>query len=226
MNPPPGPPGAPGFVRISGTAAPLLRDNIDTDAIIRSSDIDRPTRSGFGEKLFAGWRHGPDPAAGNPVFVLDDPRYRAAAILLTGNNFGCGSSREAAVWALLDHGIRAVVATGFGSIFHANCVVNGLVPVLLPAADLSELAAQAADAAVTSAPTVIEIGPVTAVVIAPNGRRFPFGLIPLHREALLSGLDAIDLTMRRQVDIEAFEARDRAARPWNHSLRRSTDRTH
>ena len=131
------------FVRIEGIAAPLHRPNIDTDAIVPSREITSPGREGYGEKLFAPWRYlGPDRRE-NPDFVLNRVPFRAAPILIAGDNFGCGSSREMAVWALRQFGIRVVVAPSFGAIFRSNCLRNGILPVVLPAATVTGLAARA-----------------------------------------------------------------------------------
>ena len=125
------------FVRVEGIAAPLHRANIDTDAIIPSREITSPGREGYGEKLFSPWRYlGPDRRE-NPDFVLNRAPFRAAPILIAGDNFGCGSSREMAVWALRQFGIRAIVAPSFGAIFRANCMRNGILPVVLPAATVA-----------------------------------------------------------------------------------------
>jgi 3-isopropylmalate/(R)-2-methylmalate dehydratase small subunit len=197
------------FVRIEGIAAPLHRPNIDTDAIIPSREITSPGREGYGEKLFAPWRYlGPDRRE-NPEFVLNRAPFRAAPILIAGDNFGCGSSREMAAWALRQFGIRVVVAPSFGAIFRSNCLRNGILPVVLPAATVAVLAvrAEAGDLALS-----VDLG--TCLVTTPDGASHAFAVEARERQMMLEGLDDIALTLRRKGEIEAFQARDREARPW------------
>jgi 3-isopropylmalate/(R)-2-methylmalate dehydratase small subunit len=198
-------------VRIEGFAAPLLRDNIDTDTIIPSRDITSPSREGFGPKAFAPWRYLSPGGPENPEFVLNRGPWRQAAILIGGRNFGCGSSREMAVWALAQFGLKAVVAASFGAIFRQNCVRNGLVPVELPHAVVARLAEQAADEA---KPLSLVIDVQAQVLIEPDNTRHAFALDTADHETLLTGLDAIDRTWQHRAVIEAFEARDRLLRPW------------
>ena len=127
------------FSRVTGPAAPLLLDNIDTDAIIPSRETKSVSRAGYGEKLFANWRYEPGTRTEKPDFVLNQPPYRGAVVLLAGHNFGCGSSREAAAWSLVQFGIRCVVASSFGAIFRTNSIRNGLLPVALDATDVRTL---------------------------------------------------------------------------------------
>ena len=193
-------------------AAPLLLANIDTDAIIPSREMKTVGKTGLKDGLFAGWRYtqigGREP---RPDFALNQPEYAGAAVVLGGDNFGCGSSREHAVWALKEYGFRAVIAPGFNPIFFGNCVRNGVVPVVLPREAVEALAAQVqADPARNQVGVDLERQRVTA----PDGAEYPFTLTEEHRLALLHGLDAIDLTLRHRDDIDAFVARDRAARPW------------
>ena len=197
------------FTRETGVLAPLLRDNVDTDAIIPSREMRSVGKDGLAEGLFAGWRY---TAIGsrdaNPDFVLNRPRYAGARFLLSGLNFGCGSSREHAAWALAEYGIRAIIARSFNPIFFGNCVRNGIVPVHLPAEAIEALGIHvenAPDPSITVDLTVCE-------VIAAG--TYPFSLDTEAREMLLHGLDPIALTLRFAADIEAFRATDRELRPW------------
>jgi 3-isopropylmalate/(R)-2-methylmalate dehydratase small subunit len=195
--------------RIEGIAAPLLRDHIDTDVIIPSRDITSPAREGFGAKLFAPWRYLAPGGPENPDFVLNREPWRRAAILIAGHNFGCGSSREMAVWALVQFGIRSVVAPSFGAIFRDNCVRNGLLPVALPAATVAALAATA-----QAQPAGWCVDLRACTLRTPDGTLHAFAFDAHEREQLLAGLDAIDLTWQQRTQIEAFEAADRLRRPW------------
>jgi 3-isopropylmalate/(R)-2-methylmalate dehydratase small subunit len=200
------------FERLTSVAAPLLRANVDTDAIIPSREMRSVAKSGLAEGLFAGWRYtaigGREP---NPQFVLNQPAYAGAQILLSGENFGCGSSREHAVWALLEFGIRAVIAPSFSPIFYSNCIRNGVLPVRLPAAAVAAIATAIAEDPQAQKLTV---DLVERRVLAPDGRIHSFTIEPEAREMLLEGLDAIDLTFKSRDDIAAFETRDRLQRPW------------
>ena len=197
------------FTVHSGVAAPLLRINIDTDAIIPSREMKRVSKTGLCDGLFAGWRYtAPGGREPQPDFVLNQPVYAQASILLAGVNFGCGSSREHAVWALKEYGFRAVVAPSFGAIFYNNCIRNGLLPVELP-----EDAVQAlADASERGAPLRVDLE--HCCVEAAGGRVFRFVIQPALREMLLEGLDPVALTLKLQPQIDAFQAADRQARPW------------
>ena len=202
------------FTTHRGVAVPLLRNNIDTDSIIPSRDIRQVSKNGLGTSLFSNWRYlydgdrrtGPDPA-----FVLNDPAYTSATILLAGENFGCGSSREQAVWALMDFGIRVIIAPGFGEIFYNNCFENGLLPVRLAMHIVNDLAKQ-----VTEDPPVrmLEIRLTDCTVTAPDGKHYSFEIEAMRRQMLLEGLDAIAMTQRYAQAIEAFETQDRRKRPW------------
>lgn len=200
------------FRRMTAVAAPILRENIDTDIIIPSREMKSVGKQGLAEGLFAGWRYtaigGREP---NPEFVLNKPEYANTRFILGGSNFGCGSSREHAAWALAEYGIRAVVAPSFNPIFRGNCVRNGIVPVELSADAIAELAAQVE---ANPAANQITIDLEACVVHAPDGRELPFSLEPEAREMLLEGLDAIEITLKRRAEIVAFRAADRAARPW------------
>jgi len=197
---------------LTAVAAPLLRDNIDTDAIIPSREMKTVSKTGLADGLFAGWRYtaigGREP---DPAFVLNQPAYAGARILLGGVNFGCGSSREHAVWALHEHGIRAVIAPSFAPIFAANCIRNGIAPVRLSA---EAVAALAAHVAVDPPSRLITVDIAGGEVRAGERLRYPFTLDAESRDMLLEGLDAIDLTLKHRADIDAFLVRDRTARPW------------
>jgi 3-isopropylmalate/(R)-2-methylmalate dehydratase small subunit len=200
--------------RIEGLAAPLLRDNIDTDIIIPSRDITSPSREGFGVKLFAPWRYDGPGGAEQADFILNKAPWRRASILIAGHNFGCGSSREMAVWALWQFGFRCVIASSFGAIFQNNCIRNGLLPVCLPHAVLSRWAAAA-----LAAPLTLVVDLQSCEVVARMGphqaeERHTFHIEAQDREMLLTGLDAIARTWQHRSAIEAFEATDRIRRPW------------
>lgn len=198
------------FVRLTAVAAPLLRDNIDTDAIIPSREMTSVGKTGLADGLFAGWRYasigGRRPSAG---FVLNDPTFAAAQILLTGANFGCGSSREHAAWALAEYGFRAIVAPSFNPIFRGNCVRNGIVPVEQPAVAIAAIAAWVKQDAAGYRVTV-DLKALTLLADAP--RRF--AIDEEAREMLLHGLDPIGLTLRQTDKIAAFRAADARIRPW------------
>jgi 3-isopropylmalate/(R)-2-methylmalate dehydratase small subunit len=196
----------------TGVAAPLLRSNVDTDAIIPSREMKSVSKRGLAEGLFAGWRYtqvgGREP---DPAFVLNRPDYAGASVLLAGENFGCGSSREHAVWALAEYGFRAVIAPSFAPIFEGNCVRNGVLPARLPAAAIAQLAAAVAGDP-QHRPLTVDLH--NRRVSGPAGLGFDFEIAPEPRALLLEGLDAIELTLRDRAAIEDFLARDRAARPW------------
>lgn len=200
------------FTRLTAVAAPLIRDNIDTDAIIPSREMRSVGKTGLADGLFAGWRYtaigGRTP---DPDFVLNAPDYVGARILLAGENLGCGSSREHAAWALAEYGFRALVAPSFNPIFHGNCVRNGIVPVMLPADAIAELAAAILPDPQT-APITIDLPDQR--VTSPDGASFEFPIGEEAKAMLIGGLDAIDLTLQSRVAIEQFIAADRVARNW------------
>jgi 3-isopropylmalate/(R)-2-methylmalate dehydratase small subunit len=198
------------FTTITGVAAPLLRANIDTDMIIPVQRLVGSGRDGLGAHAFERFRFRPD-GGENPDWPLNQPAYRGAPILLAGPNFGCGSSREGAVWALLGLGVRCVVAPSFGDIFHNNCFQNGVLPVVLPEEAIRRIAAET-EAAPGNARTTVNLE--RQVVVTPSGEAIPFAVDPRRRAALLEGLDEVALTLRRAGEIEDWQARDRAARPW------------
>lgn len=187
------------FTRLSSIAAPLLRDNVDTDAIIPSREMRTTGRTGLADGLFAPWRYlDVDARVPDPAFVLNRPEFAAAQILLGGANFGCGSSREHAVWALAEWGIKCVIAESFAPIFENNCMRNGLLPVRLDRATVEAMAGRA---------VTVDLAAQTA-----DGHRFEIGAEA--KEMLLKGLDAIDLTLQHADAIRAWQMRDRAERPW------------
>lgn len=194
---------------IEGIAAPLLRPNIDTDTLIPSREITSPGRDGYGEKLFAPWRYLGTGREENPEFVLNRAPFRQAKILIAGNNFGCGSSREMAVWALQQFGLRCLIAPSFGAIFRSNCVRNALLPVELSAPTVAALGAAAEPGGLW-----LRVDLHAQQVVEPGGRSHAFHIDAAEREMLLSGQDAIDLTWQSRAQIEAFEAVDRERRPW------------
>ena len=202
------------FFTHTGIAAALLRANIDTDAIIPSREMKTVSKTGLADGLFAGWRY-LDAAARrpDPAFVLNRPAQQGTSILLGGANFGCGSSREHAVWALKEYGIRAVIAPGFGAIFAGNCVRNGLLPVVLAE---DRVAALAASVDVDPQYRQLRVDLQQCVVVDAAGIVHPFELAASQREMLLKGLDPIALTLEARERIDAFQARDRIARPWIH----------
>lgn len=198
------------FTTLTAIAAPLMRDNIDTDAIIPSREIRSVAKTGLTEGLFAGWRYvtmgGRDP---NPDFVLNDPRYAPAQTLVAGANFGCGSSREHAAWALAEYGFRAIIAPSFNPIFRNNCILNGMVPVILPAESVAEIAA-----GLTSGDPILTVDLTTCEIRRPDGGTWAFSIDPEAREVLLEGMDSIALTLKLADRIYAMRDADRLARPW------------
>jgi 3-isopropylmalate/(R)-2-methylmalate dehydratase small subunit len=194
---------------VTGLAAPLMRDNIDTDIIIPSREITSPAREGYGPKLFAPWRYREPGGPEEPNFILNQEPWRQAKILLTGQNFGCGSSREMAVWALEQFGLACVIAPSFGAIFRNNCIRNGLLPVTLPLETVHQLAEQAAQA-----PLWLTVDLRSQQIAIPGWSPLTFGFDAEERELLLTGQDAIDRAWQHRAAIEAFEQRDRLARPW------------
>ena len=196
------------FTTLTGIAAPLMRTNIDTDTIIRIERMTGTTPEQMGPWCFEALRFRPD-GSEDPDFVLNRPAFRGAPILLAGENFGCGSSREGAVWALKHSGVRCVVAPSFGDIFANNCFQNGLLPVILPAVAVERLAALCEGG---TARTTVDLE--RQVVISPQGEEMTFRVEAIRRDALLRGLDEIGLTLRHADAIAAYKAHDEAARPW------------
>jgi len=184
------------FITLSGAAAPLAMANVDTDMIVPKQFLKTVTRDGLAAALFHDLR-GKD-------FVLDRPAYAAAKILVAGPNFGCGSSREHAVWALADFGIRCVIAPSFADIFERNCVKNGLLPIVLPQGEVEALMDGGA----------LTIDLEAQTIVRADGTMVRFEIDPLRKQCLLGGWDEIDLTLRRETEIAAFEARRRIQTPW------------
>lgn len=206
------------FTTLDGLVAPLDRANVDTDAIIPKQFLKSIRRTGFGPNLFDAWRYldhgepGMDPARRqpNPDFVLNQPRYRGAQILLARENFGCGSSREHAPWALLDYGFRAIVAVSFADIFYNNCLKNGLLPIVLDAATVDRLFRET-----EATPGYrLRIDLAAQTVTTPEGEVLHFEIDPFRKYCLLHGLDDIGLTLRHVDEIRAFEARRAIEAPW------------
>lgn len=203
------------FTVLRAIAAPLLRENIDTDIIIRIERlVGASRRSDLGRYAFEAWRYRPD-GSENPDFILNREPFRRARILLAGRNFGCGSSREGAVWALAQKGFRTVLAPSFGDIFRNNCFQNGVLPVPLPQPSIEAIARQ-----VEAAPeqNQVTVDLARSVVVAPDGSETAFSIDALRREALLDGLDDIALTMKRADEIGRFQTADRARRPWVYAV--------
>ena len=189
---------------VTSVAAPLLRDNIDTDAIIPSREIRSATKSGLADGLFAGWRYRDAARTPDPDFILNQPPFREAAILLGGSNFGCGSSREQAAWALAEYGIRVIVAPSFNPIFRRNCIRNGI----LPAERDPRPIAVAAD----GKPITVDL--VRRLILGSSGEQWPFEIEAEAATMLLEGLDEIALTLTQSDLISRWQAADRASRPW------------
>ncbi len=206
------------FTPIDGIVAPLDRANVDTDAIIPKQFLKSIRRTGFGPNLFDEWRYldrgepGMDNGGRplNPDFVLNQPRYRGAQILLARDNFGCGSSREHAPWALLDFGFRVIIAPSFADIFYNNCFKNGILPVVLDGAQVERLFRE-----VEATPGYrLRVDLETQTVTTPGGANLGFSVDPFRRQCLLEGLDDIALTLRHAAEIRAYEARRREEAPW------------
>jgi len=195
------------FATVTGVVAPLLRDDVDTDAIIPASYM-RSLSTDPAQGLFAAWRYRDD-GTDDPSFVLNDPRFRYTKFLLVGRNFGCGSSRENAVWALLRFGIRSVIALGFSDIFRENAFKAGLLPIALQAAEHERLAHAASRATLT-----ITIDAAMRTVTLPQAAPMRFALESRHQARLLHGLDEIAETLSRREQIERFHVAHRARFPW------------
>jgi 3-isopropylmalate/(R)-2-methylmalate dehydratase small subunit len=198
------------FTKLTGVAAPLPLINVDTDMIIPKQFLKTIERSGLGRNLFDEMRYDTD---GNEIedFVLNRPAYRQAQILVAGENFGCGSSREHAPWALLDFGIRCVIAPSFADIFFNNCFKNGILPIALPQEDVDKLM----DDAERGANAVVTIDLENQVITGPDGGSVAFEVDPFRKHCLLNGLDDIGLTMEKAEAIDAFEAALQARQPWS-----------
>jgi 3-isopropylmalate/(R)-2-methylmalate dehydratase small subunit len=201
------------FNKLTAIAAPIMRGNIDTDVIIRIERlVGNSIRGTLGKWAFGSLRYLPD-GAENPAFILNREPYRQAQILVTGPNFGCGSSREGAVWSLQEMGIRAIIGSGFGDIFFANCFQNGILPIVVEKEVVDSLAAEVE---ATQGAGKISIDLEAQTILSPSGKRHAFEIDPRRREGLLQGLDEVALTLQRDKEIRAFQTAGRAARPWVH----------
>ncbi|RIK84914.1 MAG: 3-isopropylmalate dehydratase small subunit [Hyphomicrobiales bacterium] len=197
------------FTTLTGVAAPLPIVNVDTDMIIPKDYLKTIKRTGLGTGLFAEMRYLED-GSENPDFVLNRPAYRKAQILVAGDNFGCGSSREHAPWALLDFGIRCVISTSFADIFYNNCFKNGILPIKVSPQDLEKLM----DDAERGANAVLTVDLEAREIRGPDGGVIAFDLDEFRRHCLLNGLDDIGLTMEKAPSIDRFEQRNAESRPW------------
>lgn len=197
------------FTTLTGIAAPLPLRNIDTDMIIPKQFLKTIKRTGLGKSLFFEMRFNQD-GSENAEFVLNKPAYRKAQILVTGENFGCGSSREHAPWALLDFGIRCVIAPDFADIFYNNCFQNGILPIKLPQAEVDKLM----DDANRGANATITVDLDAQEIRGPDGGMIRFEIDPFRKHCLLNGLDNIGLTMEKASAISSFEVKAKADRPW------------
>jgi len=197
------------FTSLTGVAAPLEITNVDTDMIIPKQYLKTIKRTGLGQGLFAEMRYHDD-GIENPDFVLNKPAYRNAKILVAEDNFGCGSSREHAPWALLDFGIRCVISTSFADIFYNNCFKNGILPVIVSRADLAKLM----DDARRGANATLSVDLEAQEIRGPDGGVIRFDIDPFRKHCLMNGLDDIGLTLEKSAHIEAFEKKSVAERFW------------
>jgi 3-isopropylmalate/(R)-2-methylmalate dehydratase small subunit len=197
------------FETLTGVAAPIEIDNVDTDMIIPKQYLKTIKRTGLGAGLFAEMRY-LDDGSPNPDFVLNKPAYKNVKILVAGDNFGCGSSREHAPWALLDYGIRCVISTDFADIFYNNCFKNGILPIRVAAEDLPKLM----DDARRGANATLTIDLPAQEIRGPDGGMVKFEIDPFRKHRLLEGLDDIGLTLVEAPAIDAFEKKSAVARPW------------
>ena len=199
------------FTLLTATAAPLNVANVDTDMIIPARFLKTIKRTGLGKSLFANIRYNED-GSEKPEFILNQPKYRKAEILVAGDNFGCGSSREHAPWALLDFGIRCVIAPSFADIFFNNCFKNGILPIALP----EEVVAKLMDDAALGTNARLTVDLENQMVVRPNGEKIPFEVDPFRKHCLLNGLDDIGLTLEHTAAIDAYEATMPAWQPKIH----------
>ncbi len=206
------------FTVHKGLVAPMDRENVDTDAIIPKQFLKSIRKTGFGENLFDAWRYldpgfpGQDPSSRkpNPDFVLNQPRYKNASILLARKNFGCGSSREHAPWALDQYGFRAIIAPSYADIFFNNSFKNGLLPIVLAEAQVTQLF----DDALAFPGYQLTVDLPRQVIVKPQGEELPFDIQPFRKYCLVNGFDDIGLTLRHSDKIKAFEAARMAGKPW------------
>jgi len=197
------------FTTLRGVAAPLPMINIDTDKIIPKQYLKTIHRSGLGKALFSEMRYNDD-GTEKPDFILNQPAYRNASLLIAGDNFGCGSSREHAPWALQDFGIKCVIATSFADIFYNNCFKNGILPIILPQEDIDKLM----DDAQRGSNAVISVDLEAQEISGPDGGKISFDLDPHRKRCLIEGLDDIGLTLEKADTIKTFETTLKKTRPW------------
>jgi 3-isopropylmalate/(R)-2-methylmalate dehydratase small subunit len=197
------------FTKLSGVAAPMPSINIDTDAIIPKQFLKTIKRTGLGSALFNDLRRNPD-GTEKPEFVLNKPAYRKAQILVAGDNFGCGSSREHAPWALLDFGIRCVISTSFADIFYNNCFKNGILPIKLPKAQVDLLM----DDANRGANAIVTVDLEKQEITGPDGGKIKFEIDPFRKHCLVNGLDDVGLTLQKDAKIKAYEDKRKLSQPW------------
>jgi 3-isopropylmalate/(R)-2-methylmalate dehydratase small subunit len=197
------------FNKLTGVAAPLPLINVDTDKIIPKNYLKTIVRTGLGKALFSEIRYNED-GSEKPDFVLNKPAYRKAEILVTGENFGCGSSREHAPWALLDFGIRCVISTSFADIFYNNCFKNGILPIKVKQEDLDKLM----DDANRGANAKLSVDLEAQEIRGPDGGCIKFDIDPHRKHCLLNGLDDVGLTLQKESAIKTYEDKAKAARPW------------
>jgi 3-isopropylmalate/(R)-2-methylmalate dehydratase small subunit len=201
------------FTKLSAIAAPIMRSNIDTDVIIRIERlVGNSIRGTLGKWAFGSLRYRPD-GSENPEFILNREPYRNAEVLITGPNFGCGSSREGAVWSLQEKGIRAIIGSGFGDIFFANCFQNGILPIVVDKQIVDGLAMEV-EHSQGAGRVAIDLEEQT--ITSPSEKVHRFEIDPRRRAGLLEGLDEVALTLQRDNEIRAFQAADRVERPWIH----------
>jgi 3-isopropylmalate/(R)-2-methylmalate dehydratase small subunit len=206
------------FIRLNGLAAPLDRANVDTDAVIPKQFLKSIKRTGFGPNLFDSWRYLDTGEPGmdnsnrplNEDFILNKTRFQGAQVLLARENFGCGSSREHAPWALQDYGFKVVIASSFGDIFYSNSLKNGLLPICLSKAEMDVLFEET----FASEGYRLDIDLENQKVTTPSGRQFAFDIEPFSKHCLMNGLDEIGLTLQQADHIRAFETKHRVAQPW------------
>ncbi|HJU06554.1 MAG TPA: 3-isopropylmalate dehydratase small subunit [Nitrospiraceae bacterium] len=196
------------FTQLTGIVAPLDRVNVDTDQIIPKQFLKTIKRTGLREGLFFDWRRRKD-GSPDPDFFLNQPRYRDATILLARENFGSGSSREHAPWALLDQGFRCIIAPSFADIFYNNCFQNGILPVVLTSAEVQTLFDGTAKEGYQ-----LTVDLAAQTITTPEGTRYRFGIDPFRKDCLLKGLDSIGLSLKHEVEISSYEARRQAQTPW------------
>ena len=197
------------FDKLTGVAAPMPLINIDTDMIIPKQFLKTIKRTGLGKNLFDEMRYD-EAGKEKPDFVLNKPAYRNAKIIVAGDNFGCGSSREHAPWALLDFGIRCIISTSFADIFYNNCFKNGILPIVLPKEDVDKLM----DDAERGANAVVTIDLAAQEIRGPDGGIIKFDIDPFRKQCLLEGLDDIGLTLKKEKSITTYEAKHQSEQPW------------